>query len=299
MGSLRRLPNGKPVILTGNVMLGRAPGCDIVVTDAWVSSRHAALEWRNDEWVLRDLGSRNGTWTGTRRLPSGASVTLKAGDRFGLGSVDASWELVAASPPVASARNLQTGAQFYAQDGTISVPASDGSTVTLLEDAEENAWVRDGHRVNPSFPLLAGEWRYALSLPGVVDETIAQARLMLPKAHLTFFVSGDMEHVSLEVRDGEERAKLPARAPFWPVYVLAEERIREGDATDDAGWLSLDELGKRCGMDRRALDIYFGRVRAALSREAVGGSDVIVEARPGARRIGIPAARLSVVRGGR
>ncbi len=299
MGSLRRYPNGKPIILTGNVMLGRAPGCDIIVTDVWVSSRHASLEWRNNEWVLRDLGSRNGTWTGTRRLPSGASVALKEKDRFGLGSVDANWELVSASPPVACARNLQTGAQFYASDGSLTVPCSDGTSITLIEDAEESAWVREGHRVNPSFPLFAGEWRYALSLPGVVDETIAQARLLLSRAHLTFFVSGDMEHISIEVRDGAEQSRMPPRAPFWPVYVLAEERIRDGDEAEDGGWLSLEELGKRCGMDRRALDIYFGRVRAALSREAVGDSDSIVEARSGARRIGLPAARLSVVRGGR
>jgi two-component system cell cycle response regulator len=44
-----------------SLLIGRDPGCDFVLTDALVSSRHALLEDRGDAWALIDLGSTNGT----------------------------------------------------------------------------------------------------------------------------------------------------------------------------------------------------------------------------------------------
>lgn len=44
------------------VVLGRGAGCDIQLSDSEVSRRHAMLEIRGDEVVLKDLGSTNGTY---------------------------------------------------------------------------------------------------------------------------------------------------------------------------------------------------------------------------------------------
>src|SRR5690242_14824008 len=44
-----------------SLLVGRDPTCDLVLTDALVSSRHALLEDRGDSWTLVDLGSTNGT----------------------------------------------------------------------------------------------------------------------------------------------------------------------------------------------------------------------------------------------
>ena len=42
-------------------MLGRGPGCDLVLTDDSVSRRHAEIAVRAGECLIRDLGSCNGT----------------------------------------------------------------------------------------------------------------------------------------------------------------------------------------------------------------------------------------------
>ena len=42
-------------------VLGRAQSCDYVIYDPTVSNRHAELVRTPDGWVIRDLGSRNGT----------------------------------------------------------------------------------------------------------------------------------------------------------------------------------------------------------------------------------------------
>lgn len=42
--------------------IGRQEGCDIVLQDLSVSRRHACIEWRGDRFIIRDLGSTNGTY---------------------------------------------------------------------------------------------------------------------------------------------------------------------------------------------------------------------------------------------
>jgi FHA domain/Domain of unknown function (DUF1707) len=63
--------------------IGRAPSCDCLVPEDCVSRRHAEL-WREGErWLLRDLGSRNGTRVnGTRVIEP---VEVRPGDRLNLG----------------------------------------------------------------------------------------------------------------------------------------------------------------------------------------------------------------------
>ncbi len=49
-----RLPKDRPTLI------GRSSSCQIVVADDRSSRHHAQIDW-HDQWVIRDLGSRNGT----------------------------------------------------------------------------------------------------------------------------------------------------------------------------------------------------------------------------------------------
>ena len=46
---------------TSELLLGRGCHCDIRLADISVSRRHAHLRFRDGGWILRDLGSTNGT----------------------------------------------------------------------------------------------------------------------------------------------------------------------------------------------------------------------------------------------
>lgn len=43
------------------VVVGRSPGCDLVLDDDRISRRHARLAWGEGGWRIADLGSKNGT----------------------------------------------------------------------------------------------------------------------------------------------------------------------------------------------------------------------------------------------
>jgi hypothetical protein len=65
--------------------IGRAPDCEIVLTDESVSRTHAEIVLADGRWHLRDSGSTNGTWVNGRRL--WGQVELRRGDVLTFGNV--------------------------------------------------------------------------------------------------------------------------------------------------------------------------------------------------------------------
>jgi PAS domain S-box-containing protein len=69
-----------------DVVIGRHPDCDIVISDETISRRHARIVNRGGGYYLEDQGSRNGTTRNGYRVD--APVRLLHGDRFQLFSAD-------------------------------------------------------------------------------------------------------------------------------------------------------------------------------------------------------------------
>lgn len=67
------------------VSLGRAPGNDGVFTNGTVSGKHAEIQFKQDGPVIKDVGSRNGTFVNGERIPAGKEVAIKPGDKIRLG----------------------------------------------------------------------------------------------------------------------------------------------------------------------------------------------------------------------
>ncbi|MFN2286505.1 MAG: FHA domain-containing protein [Anaerolineae bacterium] len=65
------------------VTLGRAADCDIVLPERQISRYHARIEWDADGYVLRDLGSKNGTFVNGERV-RGQLYHLRDGDEISL-----------------------------------------------------------------------------------------------------------------------------------------------------------------------------------------------------------------------
>lgn len=64
--------------------IGRSADNDLVVPDTSVSRRHAGLELQGDRWLVRDLGSSNGTFLNHQAM-TGSPQPLRSGDLVGIG----------------------------------------------------------------------------------------------------------------------------------------------------------------------------------------------------------------------
>ena len=80
------------VVSPGGAVIGRSRECDVVLTDANVSRRHAELlPGPGGTWTIGDLGSTNGVLVNGRRTQG--AEPLHAGDRIALGTADIVFEL--------------------------------------------------------------------------------------------------------------------------------------------------------------------------------------------------------------
>lgn len=78
------------------VTIGRHPGCEWVLADETVSSRHARLVYHHDHWWLEDLGSRNGTFLNGDALTAPAVLTNQ--DQIRCGQVGFALQIEDAQP---------------------------------------------------------------------------------------------------------------------------------------------------------------------------------------------------------
>lgn len=67
------------------VRVGRGPGATLRLADVTVSRFHAELRYVGDGWLLRDLGSMNGTCVNDQRITT--TVHVRPGDRVAFGAV--------------------------------------------------------------------------------------------------------------------------------------------------------------------------------------------------------------------
>jgi len=80
------LAPGASFELAGGMTIGRDPGNGIVVPDPSVSGEHAVIRLQGRTWILRDLGSTNGTLLDDEPV-GGAGRPLRGGERVVVGAV--------------------------------------------------------------------------------------------------------------------------------------------------------------------------------------------------------------------
>jgi uncharacterized RDD family membrane protein YckC len=123
-------------IVSRVISIGRDPSNDLVLSDSMVSRRHAILEHRDNQYILRDNNSSNGTMVNGDRVDS--EKPLRDGDLVAIGSSRLLFQLdetAEASIPAAAA-----AAKNAAPSAHRPVPA-DGAPARLPVEGE----IRCGH----------------------------------------------------------------------------------------------------------------------------------------------------------
>jgi pSer/pThr/pTyr-binding forkhead associated (FHA) protein len=116
------------------ITLGRALENEIVLNDALVSRRHARLDYRDDQWVLTDLNSANGTFLNRQALSPQTPQPLASGDTFQIGSFELTIQLFGPSDPRPSRFVLQLSDPKEPVEKPI-----EGDTLTMDREAITNS----------------------------------------------------------------------------------------------------------------------------------------------------------------
>lgn len=150
-------------LVAADVIIGREPGCDLLLEQAWVSRRHCRLFRVDNAWWIEDLGSRNGVYVNGVRVTG--SVRLSSADLIAVGPVVLCFEETPADPVT----------------GLVDMSSAGGSlaaiTQPLPEDAAEaSPAAGTGTGSEPIRVALAPDLRFAVVLTAALEsrESITQ-----------------------------------------------------------------------------------------------------------------------------
>jgi hypothetical protein len=302
MAVLKRIVSGEEHDLASRHVVGRSPGSHLVLDNRLVSITHAELLWNGSAWELRDLGSRNGTFVGARRLDAGERVTIQRGARLAFGDAAEVFELIDDGPPCAVAI-CSDGRRQRGEDGLLILPDAERPVRTIFESGGGN-WVvesSDGKR-----QLIAhGDrvrveglfWR--IELP-VISELTWQPewQMALHRVTMQIAVSRDEEQVDISLLQDGRTVKLPARTHNYLLFVLARARLADRARSEvpeaEAGWMNLDDLLDMLRMNDNTLNVAICRARKDLAQAEVLHAAELIERQPTQRRLRLGVRNIEI-----
>jgi hypothetical protein len=80
------LPVGKIFPLSPTTIIGRTPDSDVALNDNFLSGNHAQMRLQDDEWILEDMHSTNGTFINGFEVRTPTSIN--DGDIIRVGRVE-------------------------------------------------------------------------------------------------------------------------------------------------------------------------------------------------------------------
>lgn len=307
MAVLRDQNTGRTCLLCAGGYAGSVPPADLVVGHPQVSKRHAEIMWVDNDWVLSDLRSSNGTFVNGKRVTR--DVRLEQGDIIVFGHRDAGeWEVVDTEPPTLMVVSATTGERRAAKEGRLELPQGDDEPIVLVW--QEQVWRIASSRQAVFHGMIlqgqGGPWCVHVS----TQPTLMMDQWTLDTIRLVFHVE-DADHIRLTMITDAGEQDLGERQ-WRPLLILAEAKLADAEAGiegDEQGRVEVNELEAEIG--EGLLETQMCRIRDAFEKaRVVDGRQIIQSTRarqekdhrgrkltiPGYRRIAISADRLRIVR---
>ncbi len=198
-GQVREYPIDGP-----SVVIGRSEGNGVVIDHVSVGRRHAQLRIEDDKVTIEDLGSANGTFVGSQRVPPGqqqpiGEQTVRFGD--------------------VEARYLAAGGGAI-DSPTRGASAAPGAEATIAVSL-----------TSPSAPVAAGSTTTAtvvIQNRGATTDQVSIRTLDLPDAWVRLsraslaLVSGARDEVTVVIQPPREPQSAAGEHPFSVAVVSAE-----------------------------------------------------------------------------
>jgi pSer/pThr/pTyr-binding forkhead associated (FHA) protein len=115
------------------IVLGRAASADVRIPSPTVSESHASVQLRGSDWVLMDLGSRNGTKHNGQRLLPERTRKLQDGDLLELGNYVLSFHTgVVMTEPMSAERTAELARRLWREAQSARGVQLDGPQLRVI-----------------------------------------------------------------------------------------------------------------------------------------------------------------------
>lgn len=303
MALLKHRATGQRYSLASSYIVGRAPASDLELTNRMASSTHAEILWNGSAWELRDLGSRNGTFIGTRRLQSGERVILRRDVRIAFGDTADPYELEDDGPPNAVA-TTDDDRREESEDGLLILPHPEQPIFTIFDEGGGN-WVAESNdgtrrRIFDGEMLHVDGQLWRIELPRILELTWkpGAAQMSLRGAIMRFAVNRGEDQILVSLMQDNQVVDLPPRVHNHLLLALARARLAdqadEEVSAEEAGWMYVDDLIEQLALPETGLNVHICRARKDLVRAKVVGAADVIERQPAARRLRLGVEKLEI-----
>jgi DNA-binding NtrC family response regulator len=230
---------GIEVPLAGPCEIGSDPACELVLADASVSRRHARVSLERGRIVVKDLGSRNGTFVGEARVKQ-AEVGLGAVLRLGRSQVaiQPRWQLREVPPSSSRTFGELFGESLAMREIFAVLERVARSDVTMLVEGESGTGKELVARsIHKASPRASGP--YVVFDCSAVPSELAESELFGHKKGAFSGATSDRAGAFQQANGGticlDELGELPLDLQPKLLRVLESREIRSvGDDTSRA-----------------------------------------------------------------
>ncbi|RBP51277.1 FHA domain-containing protein [Arenicella xantha] len=270
-----------------------------------VSKLHAVIEWKQPNWVIRDMSS-NGTWINNDRLPPYTTHLLKQHDQVKIAdNPQLTFEIADITPPVDMifASDDKLHCQTLAENRLL--PDHDSPSVEIYKCPERHQWfaqhiqgARDqAVELGPfehDSQLRVDDTDWTFFIVNDSDETklLDTNQNRFDDVEFRFDLSQDEENATLKLIHGAQQVDLQERSHHYLlVHLLRQKQAASGDhnSAPKLGWIDCELLMRDLGIDHTHMNILVYRARQQITAALVGfaGASRLFERRRGAIRTGI------------
>jgi phage tail-like protein len=265
------LERDEVTLTRGGMTVGRVKGNDLVLSHQLVSRQHMRFTWREGSFWIEDLGSRNGTWMGERRLQPHVAERFSPGDAIRVGPYVLAFVRMMAEEPEEVAPPLPPAAGTPEVSALEPAPPSPPSRLpdeSFLPPSEPPRSLRppppNGHPVG--IPRDRSNWLQYL--PAIYAEADFTGRYLLIFESVMAPIIWLIDNFDVFLSPGMAPAEwLGWMASWFDLLLLPSLPVeRQRAIMSQVGWLFL-RRGTRAGLER-LLDLYFD-----VKPEIIEGAD--------------------------
>ncbi len=279
-----------------------------------ISRHHAALSWRDGQWMIKDL-STNGTWLNGKRIAKNQFFPVAKGATLQFGhDKNPIYILFNDRAPVDSLCRCRSENTTVLDENTSDLiveldsyhllPNMDAAKTVVYKN-NGRWWVEDLINQDNKHPLKNEEriqigreyWQFYLAGDCLDTMALEEHGTDLAKVSADFKVSQDEESIQLGVHVDKQFVDLKIRNYHYLSLYLARRRALDkalGMPESEQGWVYVEQVSKDLRMEETAVNLHVHRARKQFAQQLQNVADApnFIERRPSQLRFGIPSLRV-------